>query len=159
MPAFVPRNPAFGAVVRAGFARQPFMASLGATLELVEAGRVHIAVPFAPTLCQQHGFLHAGVLTSIADSACGFAALSLAPPDHDVLTVEFKINLLSPASESTFQACAQVLRLGRTLTVAQAEVFGFTPAGQELVAVMLSTVIARPIIPGLIPESGRQSTA
>ena len=143
-----PRDPDWDAKVRASFARQTFMETLGAALELVEPGRVHIGVVAAPSLCQQNGFLHAGVLTSVADSACGYAALSLAPPGHDVLSVEFKINLLKPASAPRFLACARVLRAGRTLTVAMAEVFGLGPSGRELVAAMLSTIVARPATRG-----------
>jgi len=139
-----PRNPDFEAAVRASFAQQTFMAALGAALELVEPGRVHIGARFDPSRCQQNGYLHAGVLTSIADSACGYAALSLAPPGYDVLAVEFKINLVRPASAPRFLACAEVLRAGRTLTVSRADVFGLGPEGRELVATMLSTVIARP---------------
>ena len=122
------------------------MSTLGATLELVEPGRAHIGFAFAANLCQQNDFIHAGVLTSVADSACGYAALSLAPPGHDVLAVEFKISLLRPATASRFLACAEVLRAGRTLTVSRADVFALGPAGRELVATMLSTVIARPCV-------------
>lgn len=143
MTAFVPGNPDFEAAVRESFARQAFIRTLGAALELVEPGRVHIGVSAALSLCQQNGFLHAGVLTSVADSACGYAALSLAPPGHDVLSVEFKVNLLKPASAPRFLACAHVLRAGRTLTVAMAEVFGLGASGRELVAAMLSTIIVR----------------
>ena len=139
------KNPDFEGAVRSSFAKQTFMTTLGATLELVEPGRVHIGVAFAANLCQQNHFIHAGVLTSVADSACGYAALSLAPPAHDVLAVEFKISLLRPATAPRFLACAEVLRAGRTLTVSRADVFGLTPSGRELVATMLSTVIARPI--------------
>ncbi len=131
--------------VRASFGRQTFMQALGATLDGVEEGRVEISVPFSEGLCQQNGFLHAGVLTSVADSACGYAALTMAPPGHDVLAVEFKINLLRPASAPRFVARARVLRAGGTLTVCAAEVFGITPPTEELVATMLSTVIARPV--------------
>jgi uncharacterized protein (TIGR00369 family) len=138
-------NPDFEAVVRESFGRQTFMATLGASLELVEPGQVHIAAPFLPHHTQQNGFLHAGVITSIADSACGYAALTMVPSGHDVLAVEFKINLLRPATKARFLACAKVVRAGRTLTVALAEVFGVGPSGRELVATMMSTVIARPI--------------
>jgi uncharacterized protein (TIGR00369 family) len=144
MTALVASNPDFEAAVRESFARQTFMGTLGAALELVEPGRVHVGVAAAPSLCQQNRFLHAGVLTSVADSACGYAASSLAPPGHDVLSVEFKINLLRPASAPRFLACAHVLRAGRTLTVAMAEVFGLEASDRELVAAMLSTIIARP---------------
>jgi uncharacterized protein (TIGR00369 family) len=136
-------NPGFEAVVRESFGRQTFMAALGAKLERVAPGEVDISAPFNPGYSQQNGFLHAGVITSIADSACGYSALSMAPAGHDVLAVEFKINLLRPATAPSFLACARVVRAGRTLTVALAEVFGVTGAERELVATMMSTVIAR----------------
>jgi len=141
-----PPNPDFERVVRESFGRQSFMESLGATLEEVAPGRVTIAASFSERLCQQNGFLHAGVLTSIADSACGYAALTLAPPGHDVLAVEFKISLLRPARARRFVARGRVLRAGRTLTAAAADVFGSGESGEgeELVATMLSTVISRP---------------
>jgi uncharacterized protein (TIGR00369 family) len=138
-------NPDFEAVVRESFARQTFMTALGATLEEVEPGRVAIAVPFRAEHAQQNGFLHAGVITSIADSACGYAALTLAPAGYDVLAVEFKINLLRPAVAPRFLARAEVLRAGRTLTVARADVHGLGAPGDGLVAAMTSTVISRPI--------------
>lgn len=138
-------NPDFAAVVRESFGRQTFMSALGATLDRVAAGEVDIAVPFRAEHAQQNGFLHAGVITSIADSACGYAALSMAPAGHDVLSVEFKINLLRPATAPRYLACAKVVRAGRTLTVAMAEVFGEGPAGRELVATLMSTVMARPV--------------
>lgn len=140
-----PANPDFEAVVRESFARQTFMAALGATLHAVAPGRIAIEAPFRAEHAQQNGFLHAGVLTSIADSACGYAALTLAPAGCDVLAVEFKINLLRPAVAPRFVARAEVLRAGRTLTVARADVFGLRDEGEELVAAMMSTVIARPI--------------
>jgi len=139
------RNPDFEAVVRESFSRQTFMTALGATLEEVVPGRIAITVPFRAEHAQQNGFLHAGVITSIADSACGYSALTLAPAGYDVLAVEFKINLLRPATAPRFVARAEVLRAGRTLTVARADVYGLGPRGEELVAAMTSTVIARPI--------------
>jgi uncharacterized protein (TIGR00369 family) len=143
--AAVPPNPDFEAVVRASFARQTFMATLGARLERVAAGEVDVAVPFDLRHVQQNGFLHAGVLAAVADSACGYAALTLAAPGHDVLAVEFKISLLRPAAARRFLARARVLRAGRTLTTAAAEVYGLDGAEPRLVAAMLSTVISRPI--------------
>lgn len=140
-----PPNPRFAAVVRESFARQTFMTALGARLERVEPGAVAVRVPFSAAHAQQNGFLHAGVLASVADSACGYAALSVAPPGHDVLAVEFKINLLRPATARQFVAEARVLRAGRTLTVSFAEVWGEADDGRTLVATMLSTVIARPV--------------
>ena len=135
-----PRNPDFERAVRESFAKQTFMTTLGAALERVEPGAVDVAVPFSEALCQQNGYLHAGVLASVADSACGYAARTLAAPGQDVLAVEFKINLMRPARGARFVARAKVLRAGRTLTVSRADVFG---DGEELIATMLSTVIAR----------------
>jgi uncharacterized protein (TIGR00369 family) len=139
-----PRDPDFAARVRASFARQTFMSTLGATLELVEPGEVHIGLPFSPALVQQHGYLHAGATTTIADSANGYAAMTLTPPGYEVLAVEFKINLLAPAKAPRFLARGRVLRAGRSLTVCLAEVLGVNGAEHELVASMQSTIITRP---------------
>ncbi|MEO6326607.1 MAG: PaaI family thioesterase [Thermoanaerobaculia bacterium] len=141
--AWIPANPEFAAVVRDSFGRQRFMRTLGATLDLVTPGVVGIAFPFDEALCQQNEYLHAGVLTSTADSACGYAALSLLPAGTDVLSVEFKINLLAPARGEKFLALARVLRAGRTLTVASAEVFANPAAERTLVAVLTATIISR----------------
>jgi uncharacterized protein (TIGR00369 family) len=147
LPELKPLNPGFEAAVRENFARQAFMSTLGASLTQVGPGTVHIRVPFSSRLTQQNGFLHAGVITSIADSACGYAALSLAPPGQDVLSVEFKINLLRPAVAQEFLASGQVLRAGRTLTVAFAEVVGVAASSREVVATMLSTIMVRATVP------------
>src|SRR6185369_4393645 len=105
-----PPDPDFEARVRKSFERQVFMATLGARLAVVEAGRVAIEIPFRADLTQQHGFLHAGVIASVADSACGYAALSLMPSGVAVLSVEFKINLMKPAAGTLFRAAGQVVR-------------------------------------------------
>lgn len=136
-------NPRFEAVVRSSFSRQTMMTSLGATLTLVEPGRVHVGLPRSARYAQQHGFMHAGAIASIADSACGYAALTLAPPDTEVLAVEFKINLLEPARASEFEARARVVRRGRTLSSCMAEVFGIDAGEETLVATMMSTIITR----------------
>ena len=138
------QDPDFAARVRASFAQQTFMTTLGASLELVEPGEVHIALPFSPALSQQHGYMHAGVTTAIADSANGYAALTLTPPGYEVLAVEFKINLLAPANAPRLLARGRVLRAGRRLTVCLSEVLGVDGVEQELVATMLSTISARP---------------
>jgi uncharacterized protein (TIGR00369 family) len=142
--------------VHESFSRQTHMATLGATIVFIAPGEVHLALPFAPHFCQQNGFLHAGAIASVADSANGYAAYSLAPPDTDVLAVEFKINLLAPAQGAGFLACGRVLRPGRTLTVCQAEVFTAGAGERALIATMLSTIIVRPVArggPGLaLPE-------
>jgi uncharacterized protein (TIGR00369 family) len=144
MAEWKPRNADYAAVVRDSFARQPAMATLGATLDGVAPGAVDIGLPFAPALCQQNGFLHAGVIAAIADSANGYAAYSLAPAGTDVLAVEFKINLMAPAKGERFEARGRVLRPGRTLTVCIAEVVAFEGGAESVVATMLSTLIIRP---------------
>jgi uncharacterized protein (TIGR00369 family) len=141
--SFAVRNEDYERLVRESFARQTFMATLGAELVRVAPGEVDIALPYSPALCQQNGFLHAGALSSIADSANGYAAFTLFPPGTDVLAVEFKINLLAPAKAPRFIACGRVLRPGKTLTVCQAQVFGLGGESRVLVATMLSTLIAR----------------
>jgi uncharacterized protein (TIGR00369 family) len=140
----LPRNPEFETIVRESFSRQAMMTTLGARLTLVEPGRVHIAFPKLDQFTQQNGFVHAGAIASIADSACGYAAFTLAPTDTDVLAVEFKINLLSPARATTFEARARVVRSGRTLSTCYAEVIGVQNGDEELVATMMSTIITRP---------------
>ena len=129
--------------VRESFARQRHMAMLGVTLERIAPGEVDLAIPYDERFCQQNGFMHAGAIASAADSANGYAAYTLAPPDTDVLAVEFKINLVAPAVGEQFLACARVLRAGRTLTVCQADVFAVGGTERTLVATMLSTIIVR----------------
>jgi uncharacterized protein (TIGR00369 family) len=138
-------DPAYEAKVRESFGRQSHMTTLGAAIEFLAPGEVHLSLPFAPRFCQQNGFMHAGAIASVADSANGYAAYTLAPPETDVLAVEFKINLLAPARAESFLACGRVLRAGRTLTVCQAEVFTAGRDARTLVAVMLSTLIVRPM--------------
>ena len=140
---FAATNPDFASVVRSSFGRQALMSTLGASLRLVEAGEVHIALAFSSALSQQHGFLHAGAIASIADSANGYAALTLAPPGSDVLAVEFKINLLAPARAPHFLARGSVLRPGRRITVCLAEIVGIDGSAEEVVATMLSTITVR----------------
>ena len=142
--AFVPKNPDFEAAVRESLARQTFMTTLGARLTHLAPGAVDLTVAFSPHLCQQNGFVHAGAVAGLADSANGYAAFTLAAPETDVLAVEFKINLLAPARGTTFVARGRVLRPGRTLTVCLAEVFGQESGDETLVAAMLSTIIVRP---------------
>ena len=133
--------------VRRSFSRQAFMSTLGAELTAVGEGSVEIRLPFSPTLTQQDGYLHAGAITAVLDSACGYAALSVAPAGHEVLSVEFKVNLLAPALGEVFMAKAQVKRAGRTLTVCTADAFAVTGGKEKLVATMLATIMALPITP------------
>ena len=130
--------------IRESFGRQRHMATLGVTIAHIGPGEVHLAMPYDERFCQQNGFLHAGAIASVADSANGYAAYTLAPPDTDVLAVEFKINLLEPARANGFLARARVLRGGRTLSVCQADVFTTEPDAR-LVAIMTSTIIIRPL--------------
>jgi uncharacterized protein (TIGR00369 family) len=140
--AHVPADPDFEARVRAGFARQAFMATLGARLASVAPGEVAIELPFRDDLTQQHRFLHAGVVAAVADSACGYAALSLMPPGTDVLSVEFKLNLLKPAAGARFRAAGKVIRAGRTLTICSGEVHAERDGAETLVALMQATMMA-----------------
>ncbi len=145
MSTWTPQDPVFEARVRESFSRQTHMKTLGATIAFLAPGEVHLEFPFAPQFCQQNGFLHAGAIATVADSANGYAACTLAPPGTDVLAVEFKINLLAPARGERFLACGQVLRPGRTLTACQAQVFAIGAGERSLIATMLSTIIVRPV--------------
>ena len=139
---FTAKNPLFAVQVRNSFEQQTAMTSIGAELILVEPGKVEIALAYRSDLAQQHGYMHAGIITTIADTACGYAAYTLMPEDSEVLSVEFKVNLLRPAKGKRFLAVANVLKPGRTLTVVRADVFGISdPDESELIATMLATMI------------------
>jgi uncharacterized protein (TIGR00369 family) len=140
MPIFQPADPAFEERVRASFARQRLLVTLGATLERVAPGQVAIRLPFRPELSQQHGFVHAGALTSIVDTACGYAALTLMPPGTAVLSVEFKVNLLAPGRGDVV-ARGRVVKAGRTITVCEGEVVAREGDGEKLVATMTATMM------------------
>ena len=140
----LPPNPDFEAAVRASFAQQKVMATIGAELVTVAPGELAIALAFREDLTQQDGFLHAGVLATILDSACGYAAMTLVPPGARVLTVEFKANFLAPARGERFVARASVKRSGRTLTASQADAFAVTEGRETLVATMLATIMTLP---------------
>ena len=141
MTAHTPRDPDYEARVRASFDRQVFMSTLGARLVRVEPGEVDLELPVRAELTQQHGFLHAGALASVADSACGYAALSLMPPGAAVLSVEFKINMLAPAAGDRVLAKGRVIRAGRTVTVCWGEVFALSGPTERLVATMVGTMM------------------
>ena len=127
--------------ISASFARQPLMATLGARLLEVADGLVRIELPIAPAITQQHGFAHAGAIAAIADSACGYAALTKMPAVSEVLSIEFKVNLLAPAAGERLIATAKVVRAGRTISVCQAEVESLTGEARKLVAIMQATMI------------------
>ena len=127
--------------VRASFEQQSLMKTIGAHVTKVAAGEVMIELPFRSDLTQQHGFIHAGVITAIVDSACGYAALSLMPADSGVLTVEYKANFISPARGSKFIATGRVVKSGRTLTVCTGEVVASEDGKETIVATMLATMM------------------
>jgi len=142
MPGFVPKDPRFEARVRASFAQQRVMDTIGASLTRVAPGEIVIELPFREDLTQQHGFVHAGIVTTIADSACGYAALSLMAPEAAVLTVEYKVSLLAPARGERLVARGRVLKPGRTLTVCWADVAAHDRGAGRPVATMLATLMA-----------------
>jgi uncharacterized protein (TIGR00369 family) len=145
----IPRDPRFEERVRSSFERQAFMATLGASIVSVAPGEVVLELPYSRPLTQQHGFLHAGVVTALADNACGFAALTLMPPGAAVMSVEFKVNLMAPGSGSLFRATGRVIRAGRTLTVCGAEVAATDGGREKVIALMQATMISVEGRPGL----------
>jgi uncharacterized protein (TIGR00369 family) len=128
-------------IVRESFSRQAFMRTLGAETTSLGHGKIEIRLGFQSALTQQNGFIHAGVLTSVMDSACGYAAMSVGPEKHDVLSVEFKVNLLAPARGDYFLARAAVKRPGRNLTVCTADAFAVQNGREKLVTTMLATMM------------------
>ena len=139
---FEPRDADYGRRVRESFARQRAMETMGARLVRVAPGEVEVGLGFSEDLTQQHGYLHAGVVTAMVDTACGYAALSLTEPGAEVLSVEFKLNLLSPAAGESFVARARVVRAGRNITVCSGDLFALRGGGEEKpVATMLATMM------------------
>ncbi|TAL39759.1 MAG: PaaI family thioesterase [Alphaproteobacteria bacterium] len=135
-------DPDFETRVRDSFARQPMMQTLGAKLAAVRKGEVEVELPFRADLTQQHGFLHAAAVTAIADNACGYAALTMMEKDADVLSVEFKVNLLAPAVGERFIAVGKVLRAGKTLSVCSGEVYALQGTSRKLIGAMQATMIS-----------------
>lgn len=135
------QDPNFDARVRASFGRQRLMTTIGALVDEVAPGRVVLRLPFREDLTQQHGFLHAGTIAALADSACGYAALTLMAADAAVLSVEFKINMLAPAKGDAIVARAEVVRAGRTIMVCRADVVSVLGAAEKLVAAMQGTMM------------------
>lgn len=140
-PQRPPADANFAERVRASFAKQRIMATMGALVDTIEAGRVSLRLPFREDLTQQHGFLHAGVIAALADSACGYAALTLMPADAAVLSVEFKVNMLAPATGDAIVARAEVIRPGKTIMVCRADVVALTGKEEKLVAAMQGTMM------------------
>ncbi|MGO1121138.1 PaaI family thioesterase [Rhodovibrionaceae bacterium A322] len=141
MAEFTPRDPQFEQKVRESFARQGIMDTLGARLGRVEPGLVEILVDHHKGLTQQHGFFHAGVTSTLADSAGGYAGYSLFPAGSSVLTVEFKVNLLAPADGQTLRTVGRVIKPGRTLTICDIEAYVIKDGKEKLCAKMQQTLM------------------
>ncbi len=139
---FQPPDPHFAERVRASFQQQTVMAAIGASVHSVAAGAVEIELPYRADLCQQDGFLHAGIITTIVDSACGYAAYTLMPDGARVLSIEFKINFLAPAVGDRFIARGTVARAGRTVTVCTGEVVAVSQDSERVIALMQATMMA-----------------
>ena len=142
MLQFEPRNPLYEQRVRDSFALQGVMHHMGAQLGLIAPGAVDIELAWAKELTQQHGFLHAGVVSAALDSACGYAAFTLMVPEAEVLTIEFKINLLAPAQGERFRMEGRVLKPGRTITVCEGRAYALHGGGEKLIATMGCTLMA-----------------
>ena len=141
MPSFPPPDDRYEARVREHFTTQRVMATIGAELVRVEPGLVEIALPFRDDLTQQNGYLHAGIVTTVVDSACGYAAYSLMPVGSEVLTVEYKVNFLLPAEGPRFLMTGRVIKPGRTLTVCHGEVVALGGEAPKTVALMQTTMM------------------
>lgn len=140
-PAFTPPDPAFETRVRDSFARQPFMASMGARMEEVAPGRVSVVLPYAEGVTQQHGFFHGGAVGALADTAGGYAAFTLFPAESTVLTVEYKINIMAPGRGERLVAVGEVVRSGRTLTIVKVEVYAEKEGARTHCATATQTLI------------------
>lgn len=139
---FQSRDPDFVAKVKASFSCQNVMQSLGISLHDVQAGFVELRMPFSEKLTQHHGFIHAGILTTALDSACGYAAFSLMDKEAEVLTVEFKTNFLAPAKGDAFIFKAKVLKSGKTLSISEAYAFAVSDSQEKMIASMNATLMA-----------------
>ena len=141
-PDFQPADTGFAERVRASFARQPAMSTIGASIADVQPGRVTVELPYAAHLTQQHGFLHGGILGAALDSACGYAASTLMPADAGVLSIEYKINFLAPARGQRFRMVGTVVKPGRTISVVEGRAFAIDGEREKLVATMQTTLMA-----------------
>ncbi|WGS19857.1 MULTISPECIES: PaaI family thioesterase [unclassified Bradyrhizobium] len=144
MPSFQPKNPDYRAVAVDMFKRQRAMQTLGISIARIEPGEVELAMPYSADFTQQNGFVHAGIITAGLDNACGVAAFTLMPAGSDILTVEFKTNLLAPAKGERFAFRAHVVKPGRTLTFCEAGAYALNDGAESLVATMTGTLMALP---------------
>lgn len=144
MPRFEAKNPDYLAIATATFARQKAMRNLGISIASIEPGEVELSMPYSADWTQQNGFVHAGIVTAALDTACGIAAFTLMPAGSDILTVEFKTNLLAPAQGERFAFRATVIKPGRTLTVCEGRAFAARDGVESLIATMTGTLMALP---------------
>ena len=135
------RDPNYETRVRSSFDKQDIMKTLGASLIKIAPGEVVIEFSYDQSLTQQNGFIHAGVVTTVVDSACGYAAYTLMPADSEVLTIEYKVNFMSPAKGETFKGIGRVLKSGRTITVCSGDVIAVEGGKERVVATMQATMI------------------
>jgi uncharacterized protein (TIGR00369 family) len=142
MPRFEPKNPDYRAAAAATFDRQQAMRTLRISIARLEPGEVELSMPYSPDWTQQNAFVHAGIITAGLDNACGIAAFTLMPSGSDILTVEFKTNLLAPAKGERFAFRASVVKPGRTLTVCEARAFAEANGVESLIATMTGTLMA-----------------
>ena len=140
-PSFVAPDPDYAARVRASFARQGAMRLIGASMVELSPGRCAIAIAHREDLTQQHGYIHAGIVSALVDTAGGFAGFTLFPADSSVLTVEFKLNLLAPAAGERLLAVGEVVKPGRTLVITRGEVYAETAGARVLCAIMQQTLM------------------
>ncbi|HKJ16962.1 MAG TPA: PaaI family thioesterase [Xanthomonadales bacterium] len=147
--SFEPRDPHYKARVTESFGRQPAMSTLGASLVSVEPGMVEIELAYSPEITQQHGFVHAGIVSAVIDSACGYAALSLMPENTGVLSIEFKVNLMAPAQGDRFRAIGRVRKAGRTIYFAEGELIACHKGSEKVVATLVSTLMCVTNRPGV----------
>ncbi|MEP6840772.1 MAG: PaaI family thioesterase [Bradyrhizobium sp.] len=144
MPPFQPKNPNYRSIATETFERQRAMRTLGISIARMAPGEVDLAMGYSPEFTQQNGFVHAGIITAGLDNACGIAAFTLMPSGSDILTVEFKTNLLAPARGERFAFRATVVKPGRTLTVCEGRAYALHEGGETLIATMTGTLMALP---------------
>jgi uncharacterized protein (TIGR00369 family) len=138
---FEPLDVGYEEKVRESFNRQEIMQTVNASIRAIRPGQVELEFPYQSSLTQQHGFIHAGIVATVLDSACGYAAFSLMPKNAAVLTIEFKVNLLSPAKGDLFRAVGKVKKAGRNITVSEGDLFAYVDGEQKLVATMIGTIM------------------
>ena len=144
MPRFEPKNPDYRAIATATFARQLAIEMPRLRIASIEPGEVELSMPYSADWTQQNGFVHAGIITAGLDTACGIAAFTLMPAGSDILTVEFKTNLLAPAQGERFSFRATVIKPGRTLTICESRAFAHRDGAEGLIATMTGTLMALP---------------